>query len=280
MKYNLSSLKSLSHKFNKSFCLLVLFTVIFDFVLFNIFLYVNYKTDISLTWGIAILTLIIVLLFSYFILRKKQWAFWIILISTIAIASYYLLKIVGDFQFLYEIKGLLWTIKYRVREIFIVMFAIPVFIYFLKVLIEQRTLSPTEVYSSAVKRFDSFPSGLKAIILWFIFSPLLLFWLLSDFYTAYQTLYWISISVGIIFSWLVAYFLYKRKNWMRILLIVLSSIGIVLVGIQLAIFIMLVLSWGGFNLLLFSSITLALLINVLFIWYLSRKRTKTFFVSV
>lgn len=275
MKYNLSSFKPLLHKFKKSFCLLLLFTIIFDFLLLNIF---------PMTWGIAILTLVILLIFSYFILRKKQWTSRILLIITIVMGYYYLPNIAKTLQLWLGMEGWLLIMQYRGREIFITTLTIVVFVYFSKVLIEQRALSltkvdPAKINSNAVKHFGSFPFGLQAMILWFVFSPLLLFWFLSDFYTAYQTLYWISVSVGTIFSWLTAYFLYKRKNWMRILLIVLSCIGIVLTGIQLATFIMLVLSWRYFDLSLLSSITLALLINSLFVWYLSRKRTKAFFVS-
>ncbi|MBI4994282.1 hypothetical protein HZC21_01400 [Candidatus Peregrinibacteria bacterium] len=237
-----------------------------------------------MTWGIAILTLVILLIFSYFILRKKQWTSRILLIITIVMGYYYLPNIAKTLQLWLGMEGWLLIMQYRGREIFITTLTIVVFVYFSKVLIEQRALSltkvdPAKINSNAVKHFGSFPFGLQAMILWFVFSPLLLFWFLSDFYTAYQTLYWISVSVGTIFSWLTAYFLYKRKNWMRILLIVLSCIGIVLTGIQLATFIMLVLSWRYFDLSLLSSITLALLINSLFVWYLSRKRTKAFFVS-
>lgn len=148
MKYNLSSLKSLSHKFDKSFCLLVLFTIIFDFLLFNVFLYTHRTGYFPDTWRIAIITLIIVLLFSYFILRRKQWTFWVILIITIIIGHYYLLKISKDFQFFDEINGFLsWVVKYRFKEILIVTLNIVVFVYFLKILIQQITLSRTKVDS-------------------------------------------------------------------------------------------------------------------------------------
>lgn len=129
------------HKFNKSFCLLLLLVAVFDFLLFNVFLYIHNKPNISLTWVIAILTLIIVLIFSYFVLIRKQWTSWVILIITIAIGYYYLLDIGQTLRVWLKMKSLSWVLRYSAREILIVALNTAVFVYFFKTLIEQRASS-------------------------------------------------------------------------------------------------------------------------------------------
>lgn len=131
-------------------------------------------------------------------------------------------------------------------------------------------------------QFKSLPLGLKFIILLFLLNPFLGLWIFSDSGLSW-ILYAASILIITIFSLAVAYFLYERKNWMRLTVIVLAIIEIAFLVFYGAAMVssLIFLQMGFWNFGLFilplSLIVLPIAINIFFIWYFLRKRIKALF---
>ncbi len=119
------------------------------------------------------------------------------------------------------------------------------------------------------------PLGLKLMIAWFVLNPALfplLYWGLPDFGISKSVDIVIAI-LGTIISWAVAFLLLQRKNWFRRIMVILLCVGLIVNIPTLGI---LLFFERDYN-LLFSVLLVAL--NIVFIWYLSRRNIKILFLE-